>query len=141
MNGLFKETCGYWESGSIVWGGGVKITIWFFCYLRHFIVGSYSMLNWWYLYMFTVFILHTCVYGIAWFCRFFYIINVFHDFFNELCKYIIYNCRLMLISICWYMSCCKIDDWHHNTCDICAYCMILFDFLNFFGIFSWFLMQ
>ena len=99
-----------------------------FCDLRHFIVGSYSMLNWWYLYMFIVFILHTCVYGIAWFCRFFYIINVCHDFFNELCKYIMYNCRLMLISICWYMSCCKIDDWHHNTCDICAYCMILFDF-------------
>ena len=126
--------------GSIVWGG-VNTNVWFFYDLRHFIVGSYSMLNWWYLYMFTIFILHTCVYGITWFCPFFYIANVCHDFFNELCKYIIYNCRLMLISICWCMSCCKIDDWHHFICDMCVYCMILFDFWISFWTLSRLLMQ
>ena len=136
MNWLFKETCGYWERGSIVRGGGVKTSVWFFCDLRQFIVSSYSMLNWWYLYMFTVFILRICVYGITWYCNFFYIINVCHDSFDELCKYIMYNCQLMLTSICWCMSCCKIDDWLHYICDICVYCMILFNFWISFEYFQ-----
>ena len=49
------------RKGSMVWGGGVKTTVWFFCDSRLFMVSSYSMLNWWYLYMFTVFILRICV--------------------------------------------------------------------------------
>ena len=86
--------------------------------------------------MFTVFLLRICVYCIDWSCYFFHIINVCHDLFNELCKYIMYNYRLMLISICWCISCCKIDDWHHNICDICVYCMILFNFWIFFEYFQ-----
>ena len=122
---LFKEREDQWIGGSIVWREGDKTTIWFSCDLRQFAVSSYSILNWWYLYMFTVFLLRICVYGIAWFCYFSLIINIFYDLFNELCKYIMYNCRLILITICWCMSCCKYDNWYHNICDICVYCMIL----------------
>ena len=45
------------------------------------------------------FLLSICVYGIAWFCYFFHIINVFHNFFDELCEYILCIYWLILMSI------------------------------------------
>ena len=32
-----------------------------------------------------------------------------HYFFKELCKYIMFNCRLMLVLTCWYMSRSRFD--------------------------------
>ena len=82
--------------GSIVWGGGVKTIVWFFCDLRQFIVSSYSMLNWWYLYMFTIFILHICVYGIAWSCHFsillMFVMIPLMSYANILC---------IIVDLCW----------------------------------------
>ena len=118
--------------------GEDKTTVWSFCNSRHFPVSRYSILNWWYFYICLQFYTsHMCWWYPLVLSLFFYIINVCHNLFKELCKYIMYDCRLMLISICWCMSCCKHDDWHQKICDICVYCMILLSsefILNIFKI-------
>ena len=77
------------------------------------------------IYVYSIFTSHMCLWYRLVLLFFSLIINICYDLFNELCKYIMYNCRLILFSICWCMSCCKYDNWYHNICDICVYHMIL----------------
>ena len=43
---------------------------------------------------------------------------------------------LCWLSICWWTSCCKFDDWHHHIYDMPVYCMILISFWICFGYFQ-----
>ena len=103
------ESVWYWKGGVDSFGKGEdKTTVWSFCNSRQFPVSRYSILNWWYFYICLQFYTsHMCWWYPSVLSLFFYIINVFHNLFKELCKYIMYDCRLMMISICWCMSCCK----------------------------------
>ena len=86
--------------GSIVWKGHDKITVIFLVTLDNLLSAATTLLTGGtYIYIFTVFMLCECVYDIFLSCHFFYSIYVCHDLFNELCRYIMYNCRLKIVLI------------------------------------------
>ena len=86
-----------------------------------------------YIYIHSIYAMRMCLWYL-WSCHFLYNIYVCHDFFNELCKYIMYNCRLMLVLICWYMSWYKfvvvINRYTWFTCLLCDLVQIPNFFLN-----------
>ena len=90
-----------------------------------FLSADTVFLNWWYLYMFTVFLLFIRVMVSLGFVIFpillMFVIISLMAYANISCVII----DLFWFRLCWWMSCCAIGDWHHNPCDIRAYCMIL----------------
>ena len=88
--------------------GEYKTTVWSICNSRQFCVSRYSILNWWHLYMLTVFLLCICVHGIAWFFSFsillMFVIISLMAYANI--SFVIIN--LFWLRFCWWMSCCKL---------------------------------
>ena len=142
VNGGGKQTGGYQSSkdfffeisvntaarGSIVWKVEDKTTIWFFLRLK---AVCYQQLQYFKLviliYVYSISTSHVCLWYHSVLSLFstllMFVMISFMNYANIL--YIIVD--LCWFRFCWCMSYCKIDDWHHNICDICVHCMILFN--------------
>ena len=113
--------------GSICFGKGEdKTTIWSFCNSRQFPVSRYSILNWWYLYMFTVLYFAYVLMVSLGLVTDFSILLMFVIISLKNCT----NILCMIVDLCWFRfaDVCRVvknDDWHQKICDICVYCMIL----------------
>ena len=91
-----------------MWKGWWQDHCYFSCDFRQFFVSSYIAFNWWclYIYIHSIYAMRMCLWYLL-ILSLFLQYYVCHDFFNELCKYIIYNYWLILVLTCWYMSCYK----------------------------------
>ena len=102
-----------------------KTTVWSFCNWRQFPVSRYRVFKLVILiYVYSIFTFHMC-YGFAWFYYFSHIINVCHNSLKNCANILCMIIDLCWLSISWWTSCCKFDDWHHYVRGICVYRMIL----------------
>ena len=118
-----KETCLYQKGGSIVVKGTWQDYCYFSCDFRQFVVSSYNTFNWWYLYIYSQYLCYANVFMISsdlvtFSTVFMFVMISLMNYANTSC-----NCRLMLVLICWYMSCYKfgvvINKYMWFTCLLC----------------------
>ena len=102
-----KETCLYWEWGVDSVKRDMTRSLLFFLWLQTICCQQLQHFNWWYLYIYSQYLCYANVSMISsdlvtFSTVFMFVIISLMNYANTSC-----NCRLMLVLICWYMSCYK----------------------------------